>query len=263
MRTTTNPELVQAIRELERGDTPMAQSSLDSALSASRLLVPVWNDTRGGTEPVRPVLVRVPDGAALPAFTDWDAVERWPDRATPRGFVILSGRDVCRLLLRLDASSVQLNPSSPIGVRIGKGRAGIVADGGTTAEIDGTLAAYTTLGSRLACLGRARVPLDSDAVLKLRELLAGYPLVKRAFLFEGSFGGPSRLVVGVDLQGRDGAAEPSETDYEEVMRAVGKSLLDHLGDQPGKIADGAWLKGELLRSVEREVAPFFEVGSPD
>src|SRR5438874_7705222 len=202
MRTTTNPELVQAIRELERGDTPMAQSSLDSALSASQLLVPVWNDTRGGTEPVRPVLVRLPDGAALPAFTDWDAVERWPDRAMPR-FVILSGRDVCRLLLRVDASSVQLNPSSPIGVGIGKGRAGIVADGGTTAEIDGTLAAYTTLGSRLACLGRARVPLDPDAVLKLRELLPGYPFVRRAFLFEGSFGGPSRLVVGVDLQGRD------------------------------------------------------------
>ena len=105
----------------------------------------------------------------------------------------------------------------------------------------------------LACLGRARVPLDSDAVLKLRELLPGYPFVRRAFLFEGSFGGPSRLVVGVDLQGRDGTAEPSETDYENVMRAVGKSLLGHLGDQPGKIADGAWLKGELLRSVEGQL----------
>jgi len=69
-------------------------------------------------ELIPPVVLRLGEGPALPAFTGWNAVERWPDRAAPSTFVTLQAQGVFYLATGINAAIVPINPSGPIGIPI-------------------------------------------------------------------------------------------------------------------------------------------------
>ena len=87
------------------------------ALLTSQLLVPLRNkdpEAIHKKEPIQPVVLRLGEDPALPAFTGWNAVERWPDRAAPATFVILQAQGVFVLATGINAAIALINPSGPM-----------------------------------------------------------------------------------------------------------------------------------------------------
>src|SRR5437870_7583681 len=116
-----NHDLVRAIHEVAASDTPTSRIAMCKALLASQLLVRLWNkdpEAIQKKEPIQPVVLLLGEGPALPAFTGWNAVERWPDRAAPATFVTHQAQGVFVLARGINAAIVLINPSGPIGIPI-------------------------------------------------------------------------------------------------------------------------------------------------
>ena len=117
----TNHDLVRAIHEVAASDTPTSRIAMYKALLASQLLVPLRNkdpEAIQKKEPIQPVVLRLGEGPALPAFTGWNAVERWPDRAAPATFVTHQAQGVFVPARAINAAIVLINPSVPVGIPI-------------------------------------------------------------------------------------------------------------------------------------------------
>ena len=116
-----NHDLVRAIHEVAASDTPTSRIAMCKALLASQLLVRLWYEDPEAIqkkEPIQPVVLLLGEGPALPAFTGWNAVERWPDRAAPATFVTHQAQGVFVPARGINAAIVLINPSVPVGIPI-------------------------------------------------------------------------------------------------------------------------------------------------
>lgn len=124
---------------------------LYTAVLASHLLIPIRNAAVPAPEKrIRAVVVNFRDSEALPAFTGWDAVALWPDRAVPAKFIEFRGQGVFILARSIHVQHVLINPSGSIGIPIGSTEIQILGDG----ALPGQGTAQVAVSSALATTGQ-------------------------------------------------------------------------------------------------------------
>jgi hypothetical protein len=258
-RPPFNPDLVRALHELVISETPAARRAVYEAIVQSELILPTWNKVSGWgnrpdpKDPVRPLWIGSKEGNVLPVFTDWRAVTQWQLRAGPKSFATLSGRGIFAAAVAIDASLVLINPDGPIGLPVGRAEIDILASGAIPdGAYDVNAKAIIVEVETYVCLGPAIEPPPDELVLNLNRVLTGCADVGKAFFFEASFGRGSQLTLGLAF-----TKQPSGARVDAVMHQIGRAIT---GLGPGKYMDSVVLQGDLLRSVERTVPPFFEQG---
>ena len=252
MDDLANPELLRAISECTHADTPESRRALYAALLASKLWVPLWNVHEKGASPnpLRPFLVRAAEDDALPGFTDNTAIELWPGRSEPRSFAVCPGKGLCSIARRINVI-VEINPAGPLRWHINRTDLRILADGEIPPVVGRDFTPSRERRPPLAYVGAPLDPLSGEAVAGLQQALRGHPRVRRAFLFEGSRGFGSRLVIGLDV-----GDEPREGPMDDRIDGVARAIRD-VFIQAGvrRDFDITALDGDLLRSVEERVVP--------
>jgi hypothetical protein len=146
---------------------------------------------------------------------------------------------------------VLINPDGPIGLPIDYGDCEILASGGVPGmKFERNAREMTVPLGAYLCLGAPSAPPPDELVAGLRSALSRSSDVERAYLFEGSFGRGSQLTLGIAFR-----THPTNERLETVMRNLAP-VIKGLG--PGRAMDALILQGDLLGSVERQIAPFFE-----
>jgi hypothetical protein len=131
MDELSNPDLIRAIQEMVATDGPTSRAKVLRALSMSTLIVPFWGDATALLSPPQPLLVAIGDSTepCLVAFTDWEAVGRWSNRAAPKSYADLMARGVFMLADRLRVRDVWINLGSPPSLRVNRAAIAILARG--------------------------------------------------------------------------------------------------------------------------------------
>jgi hypothetical protein len=251
--------VVRAIHELVISDTPAARRAVYEALVRSELILPTWNKVRGWgnrpdpKDPVRPLWIGGKEGNVLPVFTDWRAVNQWRLKAEPNSFAIASGRGICVVAVGIDASLVLINPDGPVGLPVGRAEIDILASGAIPGDaFDVNMRLISGEKDTYVSLGPAIEPPPDQLVTNLNGVLEVCADVGRAFFFEASFGRGSQLTLGLAF-----TKQPSRARFDEVLHKIAPAIK---GLGPGKYMDTVALQGDLLRSVEGKVSPFFKQG---
>ena len=261
----TNDDLIRAMEQVARADTPASRQVMYQALLTSQLLIPVSEVTAPG-EPLQALLVSPGndhvrpgqaavtdhDKQALPAFTDPSAVARWPDNE-PWDYPQRTGKEVFAHAREIKAASVLINPFSAVAISVGSRTIQILANGTVPSGHEQDVKQIGITEGTLTCIGSA--PLAPDLVVRLTERLLAQPHVRRAFLFEGWSGTSARVCIGVQF-GRV-AGEAAAAEIESAMRSIVGALPARVGDET---VEAIVLEGSLLTSVQKQVSPFFSQG---
>jgi hypothetical protein len=131
----SNPELVQAMRNVALNDNRVTRGALYEALLRSVLLVPVatrpgspgWKALSQDTT-MQFIVTRGHDGQTkLLVFSDSQALQRW--KRSGSGFIGLEARTLFSLALQNGFDAVIVNVSGPTGGEITRGELEVLAQG--------------------------------------------------------------------------------------------------------------------------------------
>ncbi len=248
----TNPQLVNAIREVALHDNEQTRRALYEALLRAVFLLPVTERPRnaGGWERtqeetlVRLLVTRDRNGQhELLVFTDTEGLLRW----RPAGcvFIGMKATELFPLALKHGFASIIVNVAGPTGGEITRGELQFLAEGLIPDAAEPILQEAEIPEDTVTYLGTpARQPSDR-LVAAVREGLSHEKEVTAAYLFQASIGkGRPRLVLGLYLR------DPLPRD---VVGLVVRRLMKTV--QPA-LPDGEYLDCIILdRSWTEHLAP--------
>lgn len=119
--TVTNPELVSAMENIARQDSPENRRALYAAFLKSELLVPIAKSLAGGmptglqtvigTTDVEFIVAQNAHGqSALFAFTDEDAIKQWKPECI---YISSQAQDLFSMALEMNVASIIMNVAGP------------------------------------------------------------------------------------------------------------------------------------------------------
>lgn len=257
-----NPELSAAMTALEEDETEEHRQQLYEALIESTLILPApeqvpFSDADAGPEPIAEdeaislVTFENDEGATLLiAFTDEDAALAWEPAGLP--FIGLRGFHLISLADQNEIDGVVLNPASTNAYHLNRDEIVALAQGNVALASQAAQRPTAPAGMTVLISAPEETPPESWQEA-LQELLASYPSIETAYLFqlhippEGA-----RNVIGVVLyEGMDDDAQERmmRTMMSEVEEQlpIGQSLEFIVLDDPN-----------FLQTVQDTVAPIYE-----
>ena len=249
----SNPALVQAMLELRESDIPTTRAKALDALKRSVLIIAMGPETDASgvvTDPVTIMSLVGPQGKDVPTFTDVDAVRRWKLASRVQSVLGLRAPGVCVHAQGINAETVSINPDGPIGMVLGRAEIAMLASYVVPALEDQGPTWMNIERDEYLSLGHPIESLPEAVVIDLHRALEACPEVDRAFLFQASVGDESPVALGLTFVNK-----PTQSSLDKVGRAIGPALQ---GRMQGPFMDMVVLQGNLLRSVEAQVTPFFK-----
>jgi hypothetical protein len=220
----TNPELLRAMENIAKKDSPENRKALYAALTTSELLVPIAKPLPGGnttglqqligTADVEFVVAQNKQGQnAFFAFTDEDALKLWKSECA---FIATNALDLFAMALEMNLASIILNVAGPTARgEVMRWEFQALATGGGQV---GTTIITPPPDAPVKFSALAKKPTDKF-MNGLRDALARHPEIAAGYLMQAQIGDAApHLVAGVQFTN-------------EFAEDVVRHIIDDLGDK--------------------------------
>jgi hypothetical protein len=250
-----NPELLRAMDDLARGDTPQTREALYKTILASTLIV--GGELSGDNQVSFRTIEHPPGNVILPAFTDLEALSSWASEGTP--WLGLRAQALFQSIAPGNIASVLINPfrpdqeiSRPGGIITRQEFLALAQGIVPGAQVFDNTQEMKVAANQQIVIGAPVKEPSPELLGKLTEHFRQISDLRSAYLFQLTNNGVSSTVVGLHFE-----SDAASARMQEIMNGVAPIVR---GAIPADVSlDFMPLKpGALLQAVQKRAKPLFQ-----